>query len=191
MKAVLSKSGGVVVAAVLSTMAHAGIQTPAAGIDPAHCQPADADLALPAAWTPYRAATRVCALSDRAGGTVQAPAPARVRLVAVFTDDYYRSLPADAPWERFPLPVLLDEAGRCLAQLPHLFPSDPPEDLEVRPGRWRDGIPQEIQLQVRSPAQGGDYRLPTLRWDAKARLYRAAPRKTTETSSTKDNISCP
>ncbi len=191
MNAVLSKSGGVVVAAVLSTLAHAGVHAPAAGIDPAHCQPAAADLALPAAWTPYRAATRVCALSERAGEKVQAPAPGKVRLVAVFTDDYYRDLPADAPWERFPLPLLLDEAGRCLAQLPHLFPSDPPEGLEVRPGRWRDGIPQEIQLQVRSPAQGGDYRLPTLRWDAKVRLYRAAPRKTTEASSTKDNISCP
>lgn len=191
MNAVVSKYGGVVVAAVLSTMAHAEIRAPAAGIDPAHCQPAAADLALPAVWTPYRAATRVCALSEREAKTVRSRAPAKVRLVAVFTEDYYRDLPADAPWERFPLPVLLDEAGRCLAQLPHLFPSDPPEDLEVRPGRWRDGIPQEIQLQVRSPAQGGDYRLPTLRWDAKARLYRAAHRETPGTSSTKDNISCP
>ncbi len=91
----------------------------------------------------------------------------------MFTNDYYRNLPTYAPWERFPLPLLLDEAGRCLAQLPHLFPADPPEVLEVRPGRWRKGLPQEIQLHVRSPAQGGGYRLPTLRWDAKARVYRA------------------
>lgn len=101
----------------------------------------------------------------------------------MFTNDYYRNLPAYAPWERFPLPLLLDKAGRCLAQLPHLFPADPPEVLEVRPGRWRKGLPQEIQLHVRSPAQGGGYRLPTLRWDAKARVYRADSAKATEAPS--------
>lgn len=176
MNTVLSRSGCVVAAAVLSTAAHAGTRAPAA-IDPAHCQPLAADLVLLAAWAPYRAATRVCALAERATEKVQSRAPNRVRLVAVFTHDYYRNLPADAPWERFPLPLLLDEAGRRLAQLPHLFPADPPEILEVRPGRWRNGLPQEIQLHVRSPAQGGGYRLPTLRWDAKARVYRAAPAK--------------
>ncbi|MBF9265171.1 hypothetical protein [Paracidovorax cattleyae] len=189
MNAVLSWSGWLV-AAALSTAVQAGTKVPPA-IDPAHCQPPGTDLALPAAWAPYRDATRVCALAERPAGKAPARAPAKVRLVAVFTDAYYRNLPADAPWERFPLPLLVDEAGRCLARLPHLFPVDPPEDLEVRPGRWRDGIPQEIQLQVRSSAQGGDYRLPTLRWDGEARFYRAFPEKTAEVSSKQDHTPCP
>ncbi|MGE6340289.1 hypothetical protein ACQKEU_26505 [Acidovorax sp. NPDC077664] len=97
-----------------------------------------------------------------------------MHLLAVFIDIYYRSLPHDAPWERDPLPLLVDDSGCCVGKLSHLFPTDPPEELEVLPGRWRDGVPREIQLKVRSPAVGGDYHLPRLRLDVKTHLYRPA-----------------
>ncbi len=172
MNAVLPWAGWLA-AAMLSAAVHAGAKPPMA-LDPAQCQPPDADLSLPAAWEPYRDAVRACPLVQGGAAGNVPPKAAKVRLLAVFTDAHYRGLPPDAPWERFPLPLLVDDAGRCVGKLTHLFPADPPEELDVVPGRWRDGVPHEIQLQVRSPAVGGDYHLPTLRWDAKNRLYRPA-----------------
>ncbi|MCC4586446.1 hypothetical protein LL962_04875 [Xanthomonas sp. NCPPB 1067] len=170
MNAVLQWAGWLATA-TLSTAVYADAKTPLA-LDPAQCQPLDADLSLPTVWEPYRGAVRACPLVQ-GGAAGNAPAKAaKVRLLAVFTDAHYRGLPPDAPWGRFPLPLLVDDTGRCVGKLTHLFPADPPEELEVVPSRWHDGVPHEIQLQVRSPAVGGDYHLPTLRWDARNRLYR-------------------
>lgn len=141
-------------------------------LDPADCEVPGADLSLPAGWEPYREAVRSCPLVQVGASGNSAPKAAKVRLLAVFTNAYYRGLPPDASWERFPMPLLVDETGRCVGKLSHLFPADPPEELDVLPGRWRNGVPHEIQLQVRSPAVGGDYRMPTLRLDAKTHLYR-------------------
>lgn len=129
------------------------------------CQSVSADTALPPAWEPFRAATRVCALRQRPAQT------ASVRLLSVFTDDYYRQLPADAPWQAFPLPRLVDVQGTCLGQLPHLYPVDPPQELVVRAGHWRQGRPHEVRLRVLSPTVSGNYSLPSLHWNTQAQRY--------------------
>lgn len=150
----------------------------------AQCKQALPGTPLPDGMERYRAAVRVCDLA-RAGQ------PARIRLISVFTDDHYKSLPADAPWENFPLPVLVDASGRCVGRLPHLFPVDPPQELVVSAGRWRRGLPQELRLKVLSPAVGGNYRLPTLRWDSKTEAYRALPSPTATPTLSEDKTPCP
>lgn len=150
----------------------------------AQCKSVPPGTPLPGEMEHYRAAVRVCDLA-RPGQ------PARMRLISVFTDDHYKSLPADAPWENFPRPVLVDASGRCVGRLPHLFPVDPPQELVVSAGRWRHGLPQELRLKVLSPAVGGNYRLPTLRWDAKAGAYRPHPSSTSATTPSEDQTPCP
>ena len=73
--------------------------------------------------------------------------------------------------------MLVDREFRCVGGLPELFPFDQPRTLTLRHGLWRDGVPQEIRVQVSNPAVGGDYALPALRWDAAEHRYRAAGAK--------------
>ncbi|WP_354414107.1 hypothetical protein [Variovorax atrisoli] len=121
---------------------------------------------LPAAWTPYLAATRRCELA--------APdARPQVALVTIFASAYYEGRPANAPWERFPTPLLVDSEFRCVGGIDQLFPWDQPAMLELRHGLWMDGIPQEIRVHVDTPGVGGSYDLPTLRWNAEQRRYQA------------------
>jgi len=126
---------------------------------------------LPAAWAKYTEAARRCEL------TAPGAAP-RVALISVFAETYYAGRAADAPWEDFPKPLLVDRDFRCVGGLPELFPFDQPRTLTLRHGLWRDGVPQEIRVQVSNPAVGGDYALPVLRWDAAEHRYRAAGAKT-------------
>lgn len=146
----------------------------------AHCHAVGTTAPLTADMEPYRASVKDCPIA-RTGQ------PAKVHLLSVFTDDYYKGRPADAPWQQFPLPLLIDASGRCLGRLPHLFPVDPPQELVVSAGQWRRGMPHELRLQVLSPAVGGNYRLPSLRWDAKQQIYQT---KNTP-NSPQESAACP
>ncbi len=106
-------------------------------------------------------------------------------LVSVFAEDYFRGMPASTPWADFPKPLLLDADWRCVGVLPELYPLDEPRTLTLRHGRWQDGIPQEIRIQVTNPALGGDYALPTLQWNTAARRY------LTEKTAKEPSPSCP
>lgn len=185
MKAVLAVAGTIVASSV---HADAGSMPPAAktaaakaapsakaawrALSPEACTPlADADRAkLPASWAKYLDAARRCELA--APGDTP-----RVALISVFAETYYATRAADAPWEDFPKPMLVDREFRCVGGLPELFPFDQPRTLTLRHGLWRDGVPQEIRVQVSNPAVGGDYALPALRWDAAEHRYRAAGAK--------------
>jgi len=155
-------------------------------LSPASCQPlSSADQAkLPATWQAFATAARRCELA--APGT-----PAKVALVSIFTEEYYRGRPANAPWEEFPKPLLLDASGRCVGVLPELYPTEEPRTLTLRHGLWRDGVPQEIRVQVANPAVGGDYALPPLRWDAAQQRYRAAGAAGASGALTSDDSTCP
>ena len=153
-------------------------------VKPADCRPLADSAALPDEWAPYRAFVRDCPIA-RAGATTT---PA-LRLRAVFVEDYYRDKPPGSPWVDFPWPLLLDAAGGCLARVAHQFPVEPPRDLVVRAGRWRrDGLPGEIRFHVKNPAVGGDYALPTLRWNSGAGAYQPAD---TAPTADKEKTQCP
>lgn len=120
---------------------------------------------LSPAWQPYLAATRVCPLVKKAGDKPE------IVLVSVFSDDYYRNKPMDAVWENFPKPIFFNKDGNCVARLPDLYPTEPPRDLEITYGHWKNSIPQEIRTHVLNPAVTGDYDLPKLIWDEKTHQY--------------------
>lgn len=155
-------------------------------IAPAACVPVEAGTALPADLEPYRAAVRACALVPQPSPAAAASPLPPVRLLSVFTDDYYKTQPANAPWRDFPLPMLVDPAGRCLGRIPHLFPLDPPQELTLRAGRWQRGVAHELRLHVRSPAVGGDSTLPSLHWNPRRGGYAAK-----NTHPSQDKTSCP
>ena len=146
------------------------------------CKPIAASAALPEAWSKYRESTRICSLARNDSQVAQ------VSLVSVFVDDYYRGLPKDAPWESFPMPMLVDPSGRCLAQLSHLFPSEPPSRLVVQAGGWKNGVPTLLRFNVLNPAVDGNYRLPSMKWDEQTKRYLLAATKTITTTS--ENL-CP
>lgn len=133
-------------------------------------------------WTPFLEQTRICPLRNQANDE------ATVFLVSVFARAYFEQHPDVKDEPEFPRPQLIDRNGRCLGQLPELFPFDPPRDLTVRYGVWKANVPTEIRIRVVNPAVGGDYELPRLRWDAGARIYRSA--NPTDSSTTR-SIRCP
>lgn len=137
---------------------------------------------LPPSWKKYSRAVRVCPLSMRADEK------AEVHLLSIFAEDYYRDLPADARWEDFPRPLLINDKGECLAQLPELFPFDEPRDIVIRYGRWKNRRPGEIRIHARNPALGGDYHLPPLRWQPMRQRYEATARAD---SNYRERIQCP
>ncbi len=135
-------------------------------LDAESCTPLGAEdqARLPASWQPYLAFTRRCELTAP-GGQPQ------VALISIFTLAYYEGKPDNAPWEKFPTPLLVDREFRCLGGLSQLFPWDQPAMLELKHGRWKAGVPQEIRVHVDNPAVSGPYDLPTLRWNAAQRRY--------------------
>lgn len=126
------------------------------------------NLTLPAEWRPYIGATRVCPLKRNSGATEN------IRLVSIFIEDYYRNKPADAPWEDFPKPVLLDDVGQQVGTLEALFPNESPGEMVLSYGRWQGHIPTEIKMRMLHPGVSGNYDLPTLRWNKKSRRYESS-----------------
>ncbi len=156
------------------------------------CLPVERGIALPAEMEPYRPSVRVCPLM---AGASTGATPAKVRLLSVFTEDHYQALPADAPWQDFPRPILVDESGRCLGRIAHLFPVDPPEQLVITAGRWQRGIPRELRFEVRSPAVGGNFKPPSLHWNERSRSYVSSSQAPSPSAKNKqppqDKTSCP
>lgn len=165
---------------VLPPQAWAGVPQFAV-LDVNRCRALPADLKLPPEWGPYRAAARACPF-------VRGGATARVSLVSVFVDEYYRDLPKDAPWEAFPRAMMVDADGRCLSRLAHLFPFEPPSELVVRSGNWRYGLPTEIRFRVKNPAVSGDYSLPALTWNPTTKTYQPAA---STSPKDKEQTQCP
>ncbi len=151
-------------------------------LDASRCKPVDVAATLPDAWSKYRGSTRICPLTRHQSDVAQ------VSLLSVFVDDYYLGLPKDAPWESFPQPMLVDPSGQCLARLSHLYPSEPPSQLVVRAGGWKQGVPTLLRFDVLNPAVSGNYSLPGLKWDMQTKRYRPIP---TTTITTPTEPPCP
>ncbi|MDK2125763.1 hypothetical protein [Parachitinimonas caeni] len=147
------------------------------------CKPVGESLIrqLPEAWIPYLAHTKACPLAKRGG-------KAAVTLVSIFTIEYYEKQPDSAPWENFPRPLLLDRQGKCLGQLAELYPDEQPRELILHYGKWQGALPGLIQVQVKDPTPGGDYRLPDLNWNARQGKYLVAD---TIDPDLKEKMQCP
>lgn len=120
---------------------------------------AKVNVTLSAEWKSYIGATRACPLTKNNGEK------ADIWLVSVFIEDYYRDKPADAPWEDFPKPVLLNVVGQQVGTLEALFPNESPGEMVLTYGRWQGNTPGEIKTRMLHPGVSGNYDLPTLRWN--------------------------
>ena len=67
-------------------------------------------------WQPYLSATRVCPLSKSKNINP------KIFLIAIFVQDYYLSKPENALWEEFPTPILVNNKGKKVGEMPALFP---------------------------------------------------------------------
>ena len=177
----LVRAGALVLAAVgAASCAEAGPASPR----PFHpgattCRPPTAAQSawLPAEWTPFARAVRVCRIAD-------GRKPAGLLVVSVWTDVWYKPLPDGTPDVAMPKPLLLSPAGQVLGTLPANFPDDPPSSLRLRFVGWQDGLPGEIRLCLTSDTPAGQQPLAPLRYDAATHHYDKAG--TDPEASTKD-----
>lgn len=153
------------------TAMHAMATPPLTRLAQASCQSqADSKYpgAWPASWQAFQTHAKACPLQIRSGQK------AEVWLLSVWAEDYLSAHPEVKDWPSFPRPLIVDRTGRCLAVLPELFPFDEPRTLTVSYERTRGGYPRQITVRVENPAEGGSYKLPVLKWDARQKQYRAA-----------------
>src|SRR5512135_3703092 len=117
-------------------------------LNPDECVPLDKKvvLQLPAEWHKYGDFVKICGLTEKKGQ------PAKVSIISVWAEEYYDTLPSDAMWEKFPLPLIVDERFRKIGKLPELYPMDQPRELDVYYGKWQSGVPAEIRVDVYNPA---------------------------------------
>jgi hypothetical protein len=125
-------------------------------LNPASCHGLDGEshAKLPGSWRTYAAFTRSCPLREGADKT------AKAFIISVWVEEYYASKPADAPWETFPKPMIVDQQGNKIGELPELYPVDEPRELDVYYGKWKLGWPTELLIDVYNPAVSGDYYYP-------------------------------
>ena len=122
---------------------------------------------LPAAWTPFARAVRVCTINNGA-------APGGLLVVSVWAEAWYAPLPDGTTSVEMPAPLLLSPDGQVLGTLPSNFPDDPPASLRLRAVGWHDGLPSELRLCLSSPTPAGDQPLAPLRWQAATHRYEKA-----------------
>jgi len=136
-------------------------------LNPDDCVPLDKKtvLQLPAEWHKHADFVKICELKQKNGQT------AKVSIISVWVQDYYQTLPSDAPWEKFPLPLILNERFLQIGRLPELYPMDQPRELDVYFGKWKSGLPTEIMVDVYNPAVGGDYYYAPLIWSKTGNVY--------------------
>ena len=137
--------------------------------DAATCQaPTAAQSAwLPAEWTPFARAIRVCAIREGAK-------PAGLLVVSVWAEAWYAPLPNGTTDVAMPRPLVMAPGGQVLGTLPANFPDDPPASLRLRFVDWHDGLPAEIRMCLSSPTPAGDQPLAPLRWQAAIHRYEKA-----------------
>lgn len=120
---------------------------------------------LPVEFAKYTGFVKICKLVNKNGkGT-------RVSIVSIWAHDYLDAKSAKAPWENFPLPVIVDNEFKPLGYLYELYPSGWVTDLNIYYGKWRSDIPTEIRVDVENPAVSGDYYYAPMRWNQEGWFY--------------------
>ena len=120
---------------------------------------------LPETWHKYGNFIKICELKQRKDQI------AKVSIISIWADAYLDAQPANATWEQFPLPLVVDRNFRLIGQLPELYPTHQAHELKIYYGKWQGGLPTEIKLHVYNPAAYGDFDYPPLIWNKTTRLY--------------------
>ena len=124
-------------------------------LNPIECVPADAAIlsALPPVWKKYGAFVKICNLKKNGKES-------GVSIISVWEQEYFRSIQQAGKTpelESFPLPVIVDKSLRKIGELPEVYPLDDITSPVIYFGKWRQSIPTEIRVDVKNPAEGGDY----------------------------------
>lgn len=126
---------------------------------------------LPLEYGKYVGFLKKCSLKVKDSDTAW-----KTALVSVWAHDYLSSK-GTSNWEEFPPPLLTDSNFKKLGTLPELFPMDWVTHLVVSYGKWRNGRPSEIRVDVSNPAVSGDYYYPPLQWNQAAGGYEMKSRQ--------------
>lgn len=136
-------------------------------LDPASCYALDGESRgkLPASWRVYAPYTRLCPLREAADKT------AKAFIVSVWAEEYYTNKLTDSQLEIFPKPMIVDQRGNKIGELPELYPVDEPRELDVYYGKWKLGWPTELLVDVYNPAVSGDYYHPRIVYNLDRGMY--------------------
>lgn len=88
----------------------------------------------------------------------------RTALISIWAHDYLRPKGDAATWEDFPPALLVDRNFKAVGKLSELYPMDWATHLVVSYGKWHNGRPTEIRVDVSNPAVSGDYYYAPLLW---------------------------
>ena len=135
----------------------------------ADCKPMERAslVSLPPEWQKYAGFVKACNLKETATSVTN------VSVVSIWVNDYYETNFPKGPhkWEHFPLPLIIDSNLQKIGQLPEIYPLDDITSPDIYYGKWQNGIPKEIKVDVRNPAEGGNYYYKPLIWNERLRFY--------------------
>jgi len=137
-------------------------------LDPSQCVPLNKEQVVsqvPDQWHKFAGFIKVCPLKQGKTGF------AHVSILSIWAHEYLESQPPNAPWQGFPLPIIINNHFERIGQLSELYPSDWVTDLKVHYGKWQHNIPTEIRVDVENPAVSGDYYYAPLIWNEKRGSY--------------------
>ena len=124
-------------------------------LNPAECVPADAAIMskLPPVWEKYGPFVKICNLkkSGKESG---------ISIISIWEREYFKSIQQTGKTpelESFPLPVIVTKSLSKIGDLPEVYPLDDITSQVIHYGKWRQSVPTEIRVDVKNPAEGGDY----------------------------------
>jgi hypothetical protein len=124
-------------------------------LNPAECVPADAALLskLPPVWGKYGSFVKICNLKKNGKESV-------IYIISIWEREYFKSIQQTGmtpELQSFPLPVIVNKSLSKIGDLPEVYPLDDITSQVIYYGKWRQSIPTEIRVDVKNPAEGGDY----------------------------------
>ena len=144
-------------------------------LNPDECIPLDKGVVvsqLPTEWHKYVGFIKICKLTPGKATTTQ------VSIISIWAHDYLNTQPPDTPWEKFPLPIIIDSSFKQIGHINELYPSDWVTDLNIYYGQWQFDVPTEIRVDVENPAVSGDYYYAPLIWNKKNGFYEMRTKET-------------
>lgn len=138
-------------------------------LNPNECLPVDKKVIsqLPSEWQRYTGYVKICNLKHD-------HEKSNISIISVWVDDFLEAKfphPAPHKWENFPLPLIVSTELWNIGTLPEIYPVDDITSPTIYYGRWQYSIPTEIRVDVKNPAEGGDYYYAPLIYNRKSGRY--------------------